>query len=59
MKEINCFKKLYAAGVAVSILISGFATASAQGEDGSLGYNYYLNNEKVNPPWGRIARITV
>jgi len=58
MKEINCFKKLYAAGVAVSILISGFATASAQGEDGSLGYNYYLNNEKVNEAFvGETLRV--
>lgn len=43
----------------IIILTDGFAPFPKERLAGGIPVLWLLNNDKVNPPWGRVARITV
>ncbi|MBE6727288.1 MAG: hypothetical protein E7562_01425 [Ruminococcaceae bacterium] len=45
--------------VSIIILTDGYAPFPEESISMGIPVLWLLNNEKVNPPWGRIARITV
>lgn len=45
--------------VSIIILTDGYAPFPPEEAAGGIPVLWLLNNEKVNPPWGKVARITV
>jgi hypothetical protein len=43
----------------IIILSDGYAPFPLEKLAGGIPVLWLLNNEEVNPPWGKVARITV
>ena len=55
----NEFKIIKPAGGGIIILSDGYAPFPLEKLAGGIPVLWLLNNEEVNPPWGKVARITV
>ena len=43
----------------IAILTDGYAPFPPESETNGIPVLWLLNNDIVNPPWGKVARITI